>query len=364
MNYDKVIKQLENPAIKMDKLAQYAQGTNPAVPEFLALAEIKRRQSLVAHTPAPAQTTVQEDLTRAAMPQPMPQQMAGLPAMQRPQGVAALPSGMNEQSLAGGGIVAFAGDTGSLVNEDEEGLSSFEKFKRYINNLGGGVMPRGGAPVNALPGQVQAVRSGRGSGIPMTSDQVKNMMPAEAPSNYNESTLYEAEALAKKIAPQGQALPTVGEKGRMAPTTAETQPGEDMYAKYAEMLKGQAAESKAARNEDKYMRLLEAGLGIMGGTSQHALQNIGQGAMGAAKGYAQDKAGYRKEERENIKELMGLGMKKEEAQREAKKLAIMEKEATDKGDYYGAYADYLRSGKGGASGASMDKAKLAAATAR
>ena len=44
MSYDKVAKQLENPAIKIDKLAQYAQGANPMVPEFLALAEIKRRQ--------------------------------------------------------------------------------------------------------------------------------------------------------------------------------------------------------------------------------------------------------------------------------------------------------------------------------
>jgi len=371
MNYDKVIDQLKSPSIKLDTLARYAQGQNPAVPEFLALAEIKRRQSLVAHSPAPAQTTVQEDLTKSATPQPMPQQMAGLQAMQRPQGVAALPSGMNEQSLAGGGIVAFAGDTGSLVNEDEEGLSSFEKFKRYLNNLGGGVMPRGGAPVNALPGQIQAVRSGKGSGIPMTSDQVKNMLPADTIQG-DESKLFQAEALAKQIAPQGQALPTVGERGRMAPTKEEidalnARPKEDMYAKYEEMLKGQAADSKAARDQDKYMRLLEAGLGIMGGTSQHALTNIGQGAMGAAKGYAQDKAGYRKEDRENIKELMGLGMKREEAEREAQKLAMTEKLYGAHGRYYDAAAKasgVRAAGAGAAGSTAMERAKLAAVTSR
>lgn len=366
MNYDKVIDQLKSPSIKLDTLARYAQGQNPAVPEFLALAEIKRRQNLVAHSAAPAQTTVQEDLTKAAAPQPMPQQMAGLQAMQRPQGVAALQSGMGEQAFAGGGIVAFAGDNGSQVEDPDAGLSSFEKLRKYLNNLGGGVMPRGGAPVNALPGQVQAVRSGKGSGIPMTSDQVKNMMPAD-PIQGDESKLFQAEALAKQIAPQGQALPTVGEKGRMAPTTAEidalnARPKEDMYAKYEEMLKGQAADSKAARNEDKYMRLLEAGLGIMGGTSQYAMQNIGQGAMGAAKGYAQDKAGYRKEERENIKELMGLGMKKEEAEREAQKLAMTEKLYGAHGRYYDAAAK--ASGVRAAGAGGMDKAKLAAVTSR
>jgi hypothetical protein len=379
MSYDKVIEQLKSPSVKLDTLARYAQGQNPAVPEFLALAEIKRRQSLVAKSPAPAQTTVQEDLIRSATPQPQPmaqQQMAGLQTMQRPQGVAALPSGMNEQSLAGGGIVAFddggyvneemqyagggivafAGDNGSQVEDPDAGLGYFERFKNYINSIGGGQVDRYGNPIRkdgtvvkpgeaavaGLPGQVQAIRSGRGTGIPTTSAQVKDMMPAEQITG-NEDTLFKAERVAKELSPQGQALPTVGEKGRMAATTeadrdASGATKEDMYAKYEKMLAENAAQGKEDRKQDKYMRLLEAGLGIMGGTSQHALTNIGQGAMGAAKGYAQDKAGYRKEDRENVKELMALGMKKEDAQREDKKLAMTEKLYGSHGNYYDAAA--------------------------
>jgi hypothetical protein len=357
--YARVIEDLKNPAVKMDMLARYAQGSNPKVPEFLALAEIKRRQSLVALSPQPSPTTVQEDLVKSATPQPTQQPM-GLAAMQRPQGVAALPSGISGKAFAGGGIVAFDGNNGSLVEEDPDaGLGYFERFKRYVNNLGGGVMPRGGAPVNATPAQVQAVRSGKGSGIPMTSEQVKAMMPADQITG-DESKLFEAEALAKKIAPKGESLPTIGEKGRMAPTTSETKPGEDMYAKYEEMLKGQAAESKAARQQDKYMRLLEAGLGIMGGTSPYALANIGQGAMGAAKGYAQDRAAAAKEDRENIKELMGLGLKKEEAIRENEKLAMTRDLYKAHGKYYNAAADAAGVRASGAAG--MDKANLAAIT--
>jgi hypothetical protein len=197
------------------------------------------------------------------------------------------------------------------------------------------------------------------------------MMPAEGPSGTDEKTLFEAEALAKKIAPKGEALPTVGERGRMAATTKADldsegktkEPKQDKYAEYEKMLLENAAQGKVDRQQDKYMRLLEAGLGIMGGTSQHALTNIGQGAMAAAKGYAQDKAGYRKEDRDNIKELMGLGMKKEEAVRENEKLAIMRKEAEDKGGYYGAYGQFLKSkgaNLGNASETAMDKANLAA----
>jgi hypothetical protein len=443
--YAQVAKQLENPAVKLDTLARYAQGQNPAVPEFLALAEIKRRQTLNQHSPAPAQTTVQEDLVRAAAPQPMmpqgmPQQMAGLQAMQRPQGVAALPSGMDEQSMAGGGIVAF--DDGGYVNEEMQyaggGIVAFagdkrsdvedpyadnEYMKRVLRNqeavsgdfgLGElarlrnwdpvqssyravkqGVMDPFNRFIKQSPGE-QAVafnaaseaRSGqrpmfvnrpedtardvaaveeakRKAAIPTTSEQVKKMMPAEGPSGTDEEKLFKAEAKAKEIAKEtgNRTLPTVGEKGRIAPTTAETKPGEDMYAKYEEMFKNQAADSKAARQQDKYMRLLEAGLGIMGGTSQHALTNIGQGSMAAAKGYAQDKADYRKEDRQNVMDLMGLGMKKEEAKRDTEKLAIMRKEAEDKGLYYGSYADFLKSkgaNLGNASETAMDKANLSA----
>jgi hypothetical protein len=437
--YAQVAKQLENPAIKLNVLARYAQGQNPAVPEFLALAEIKRRQTLNQHSPAPAQTTVQEDLVRAATPQPMPQmlqgmpqmpqQMAGLQAMQRPQGVAALPSGMDEQSMAGGGIVAF--DDGGYVNEEMQyaggGIVAFAGDKRsdvedpYADNeymqrvlrnqeavsgdfgLGELAKLRNYDPVQssyrlvkqgimdpfnkfmrqslgeqavgfraaseARTGQrpmfvnrpedtardAAAVAAARErAAIPTSAEQVKKMMPAEIIKG-DEESLFKAEAKAKEIAKEtgNRTLPTVGEKGRMAPTTAETKPGEDMYAKYEEMLKGQSAESKEARKQDKYMRLLEAGLGIMGGTSQYALTNIGQGAMGAAKGYAQDKASYRKEDRDSIKELMALGMKKEDAARETEKLAIMRKEAEDKGGYYKDYGEFLKS-KGANLGAAGD----------
>jgi hypothetical protein len=379
--YAQVIEDLKNPAIKMDKLAQYAQGASPRVPEFLALGEIKRRQSLMATSGAagPIQT-VQEDLVQAATPQPMPQmpqQMAGLQAMQRPQGVAALPSGMDAQSLAGGGIVAF--DDGGYVNEEMQygggGIVAFAngsqdavddpfanlsleqklRLMQAQQESGDSGMPKSGlfksfSPFSGFNKNMMARTT------PTTSTQVKNMMPADAITG-NEDDLFKAERFAKEKLGNAP-LPTVGEKGRMAATTKADldsegktkEPKEDMYARYEKMLTEQAAQGKVDRQQDKYMRLLEAGLGIMGGTSQHALTNIGQGAMGAAKGYAQDKAGYRKEDRDNIKELMGLGMKKEEAVRENEKLAIMRKEAEDKGQYYGDYGQFLKS-KGAAAGA-------------
>ena len=48
--------------------------------------------------------------------------------------------------------------------------------------------------------------------------------------------------------------------------------------------------------QQKYMRILEAGLGILGGTSPYALTNIGQGSQAALKGYAEDIRERRKED--------------------------------------------------------------------
>lgn len=53
--------------------------------------------------------------------------------------------------------------------------------------------------------------------------------------------------------------------------------------------------------QQQYMRLLQAGLGIMGGTSPYALTNIGAGAQEALKGYAEDVKSQRALQMENLK---------------------------------------------------------------
>lgn len=69
--------------------------------------------------------------------------------------------------------------------------------------------------------------------------------------------------------------------------------GEDDRRPTREMQEYLAAQRKAALSPEDIsrqqgIRLLQAGLGIMGGRSQHALQNISEGAQPALKGYAED----------------------------------------------------------------------------
>jgi hypothetical protein len=62
----------------------------------------------------------------------------------------------------------------------------------------------------------------------------------------------------------------------------------------------------AQRKEAANLRLLEAGLAIMGGSSPFAFVNIGKGGSEAAKGFNEDMKEFRKLDREYRKELQQL----------------------------------------------------------
>jgi hypothetical protein len=185
--------------IPQNTLVGYAQNPNSVVPQFLALAEIQRRQQLEAPAQAPASTVANDVLARAnPQPAPMaPQQMApqqmpqqGIAQMARPApqqiaqqlpenqpGVAQLPSGM-PQGMAAGGIVAFArgglnlslADEESTETEDEELARLFpvdDSRMRYLSSY--------------VPEGVQAGIQGLMAKMPQSYEATKKAQ-ASAPS--------------------------------------------------------------------------------------------------------------------------------------------------------------------------------------
>jgi len=97
---------------------------------------------------------------------------------------------------------------------------------------------------------------------------------------------------------------------------------EPLYAKYEKMLMDEREAAKGAREDAKWARLLEAGLGVMGGESPYAFVNIGKGSAPALKAYGEDVKGLRAEERGRVKELLGIEGMRQEAKRAADELAI------------------------------------------
>lgn len=134
MNITQLSERLKD--VPQNTLVGYAKSPNSVVPQFLALAEIQRRQQLQsAGAGQPPARTVAEDVLDQANPQPMqpqmqaqapPQPQAPVPmaapmAQQLPEnqpGVASLPTGM-PQGMANGGIVSFA-NRGLVDDEDED----------------------------------------------------------------------------------------------------------------------------------------------------------------------------------------------------------------------------------------------------
>jgi hypothetical protein len=151
MNIVKLQEDLKN--VPINNLISYVQNPNGQVPSYLALSEIKRRKDMesraVAAKNTPSSTSVAEELT---MPrQPMPMQMAqAQPQPQMEAGVASLPTGdmYQDQSFAGGGIVAFAdgGDTGmNLENlptlNVNTGKQNYTTPESFMHNFYTGNMP-------------------------------------------------------------------------------------------------------------------------------------------------------------------------------------------------------------------------------
>lgn len=125
MNIAQLSEQLKD--VPQPKLIDYARNPNSVVPQFLALAEIQRRQRLQVPQTQPVRSTVADDVLQQA--NPVPQMM--------PQGVPSLPSGMGQESFAGGGIVAFAGDEGSYVEDDDEDELLDKQDKGMMSLLAG-----------------------------------------------------------------------------------------------------------------------------------------------------------------------------------------------------------------------------------
>ena len=115
MNISQLSEQLKD--VPQAKLIDYAKNPNSVVPQFLALAEIQRRQTIMRMTPKDVpQSNVAEDIIAAESP--------------RMSGVATLPTRamFTEEGMAGGGIVAFA-DGGDTEDEYEEYLDNARRSR-------------------------------------------------------------------------------------------------------------------------------------------------------------------------------------------------------------------------------------------
>jgi hypothetical protein len=295
------------------------------------------------------------------------QQPVGINALPTQQsGVAALPSGIDEESYAGGGIVAFAKGGQSFDEklrelqygpEDDDaeiqtsalfrqgalrdklrGLPSIGNFRQNL----AGYMPTRTQDADAQPGGFYGGAAPR-QVVPVPvapTAPIARIAPAAVRPPVTPDSQYIAQDQQEGYAStpvSGQAAPVVQQ---------DMSPAASAYEKVLQESKQSAAEDL---DRSKWLRVMEAGFGMLGGTSPYFGANVGQGVMPAIKGYAADVAANRKDEAERIRLMLTLGMKKEEMaqalglktrelDQELKKLGITEELYKHHGNYYDAMA--------------------------
>jgi hypothetical protein len=262
---------------------------------------------------------------------------------QQERGIDELPSNLpTEQDeamgMANGGIVAFAGDKGSLVRSEPQYSSEPVDDPEYQKSI---EVPKG-----ALSGwfrshmekiRKQNEESAAARGQPITLPPVV-VTPETAMAEPDSLAEIEDPRLAAgdvgipgALRPNPRANPNAPAAGGTPtrPTAQAAQAAEPAQKsaldQYAEMLMAERGGDAKERQQAKGMALLQAGLGIAGGTSPNALANIAQGALPATQAYQSALSNIKKSDRDRIKQLMELGVSKEKLGLEAKKLGISEK---------------------------------------
>jgi hypothetical protein len=211
-----------------------------------------------------------------------------------------------------GGPVSFAGNTdGSLV--DDEPQSEFgrdiERFKKYQTEPG----------INESI--ISGIRNLGRSAINYFSPSKDIPIPTNnfTPQQLQQQQIVENEPNRSEPLSMPQTLPGIQDPARyglnntFAPAEAAPMPTAIVPAEVPEdireiraLLKERAIEAKKQKETDKYMALLQASLGIMGGTSPYAFANIGQGGSAGIAAYAASRKAQTADENAILAGRLGL----------------------------------------------------------
>jgi hypothetical protein len=323
--------QVKDAALKYDKptLARMAQMGQMS-PTIAVMAGMMRDRIVQSEMKPPNPPTVAEEIFAppqaglgAIAPQGMGQpQMAQAP--QQGQGLDQIPvpeemfSGAPAQGLAGGGIVAFS--NGGMP------MQSRLRLREMMTPQEQAVFDRSGAVPSRLQSVADqmaatdqqglrapvAMQGGRpvpvdASGqelkptLPSTAELAVDAMPSANLAGINMQPLISrATELTTALRPgEMPKVPTVQEAStRTSDLLRESGYNEQALQQIRNDIKAQRESMAGDKREAMNLRLIEAGLGIMGGESPYAFANIGKGAAPALKGLSNDIKDMKKAERE------------------------------------------------------------------
>lgn len=219
-------------------------------------------------------------------------------ALRSGKGIASLPNEtMKYIGMANGGIVAFA--AGDLVDiggkqyemtDDPDYViaDGVRTSRKFVEQSAQSPWNTVGAPPAGRPGVT-------GDIIPQATVNLRPTQQVAMPVKTAEPTTFPGAnaALARRTDNALQKQSPESFQSQAEPSTQEQTPPvekpakEDPWAAILANIRGEREQLKSQAEQDKYMALLSAGLGMMAGKSQNPLENIGQGGMFGMGQYAQ-----------------------------------------------------------------------------
>ena len=272
---------------------------------------------------------------------------------QRQQGIEMAQSNLPTE-YAGGGIVAF--DDGGEVEHFDVGGSAFSED---LGKLKDWYKEKTAASVKGITEPMQDVKNY--FTVPRQSPRDADAQPGGLygqPSGSNVPPTPAAPVdnltVIRDNKGPGTKPSSLLEKATGAPDQKTDVAGIDNLIKQSIAdIKGLSKDNADARKEAKLMGMLQAGLGIMGGTSPYAAVNF-KGAMPGIQAYQEEMRGIRGDEAKQIGQLVALNLKGAELKQELKKMGITEEYYKAHAPLFAAQAGYYNqrgAGIGGASGA-------------
>lgn len=254
--------------------------------------------------------------TAKRMAQQLLAEKTAIARMQQNPGVTQLPSNLPVgESMAGGGIIAFA--EGDRVESSDSSGDTRADADAYLQRLLAG----GDENIRPIPGSEMAQAT--------TNDAGVVAIPVVAPVATTGAVIPpQAVGVDSLVARPPTRVPNVGappatiEKSTYGGLPLMSPEAKEAFSQYANLYKDMRGDNKQARQEAKYMALLQAGLGIAGGTSPNAFANISQGAQPALAQYQSAIKDIRKDDREAVKGLIELGLSKEQFLQKAQQMGI------------------------------------------
>lgn len=307
-------------------LTQMVQQPDGQIPQFLVLGELQRRKDMRDASQQAPQSTVAEDVVQEGLGALQPQQApVEEESEQIDQGIAAIPTQMEEApAMAGGGIIAFdkGGDVPSIL---QGGATQDERIKKLLDIFKGktlldvvGPKPRGGYVPTAEDLAPPVVPMGGLTDAEIIANAQRDRLLAEIGGGMYTPTPkpdrgYPATPSYPSPKISWQDIP--GTDARFEELKREVRSPEQAMGEYRRLvgedqglagLKDKLAkmEEKAKGEEERapWMALVRAGLGMAAGTSPFALTNIGAGGLEGLKDYqaAQDRIKAAEERRFDV----------------------------------------------------------------